>query len=192
VLNTLIGAGVGVAFNLIYPPAMPARPAGRAVIRVAEAAAAPLDAAGEALAAGPINGEQVASWLDRSRTAARRVADANDSIRLLRESRPFNPRALGTVDTEPVLTTGLDNLEHCLLAIRNLFLVLRSELPDAEEQPTRTGTNCAPPSRWCCTMSATVCAPSAAWSSPRPRTGRRRPNRPSPRAWTSSARPTPS
>ena len=55
VLNTLIGAGVGVAFNLIYPPAMPARPAGRAVIRVAEAAAAPLDAAGEALAAGPIN-----------------------------------------------------------------------------------------------------------------------------------------
>ena len=104
VLNTLIGAGVGVAFNLIYPPAMPARPAGRALIRVAEAAAAPLDAAGEALAAGPINREQVASWLDRSRTAARRVADANDSIALLRESRPFNPRALGTVDTEPVLT----------------------------------------------------------------------------------------
>jgi hypothetical protein len=139
VLNTLIGAGVGVAFNLIYPPAMPARPAGRSVIRVAEAAAAPLDTAGEALAAGPINREQVAVWLDRSRTAARRVADANDSIRLLRESRPFNPRALGTVDTEPILTTGLDNLEHCLLAIRNLFLVIRSELPDADQQPDPYG-----------------------------------------------------
>ena len=28
VLNTLIGAGVGIAFNLVYPPAMPTRPAG--------------------------------------------------------------------------------------------------------------------------------------------------------------------
>src|SRR4051794_33552428 len=31
VLNTLIGAGVGVAFNLVYPPAMPTRTAVRAV-----------------------------------------------------------------------------------------------------------------------------------------------------------------
>jgi hypothetical protein len=139
VLNTLIGAGVGVAFNLVYPPAMPTRPAGRAVIRVAEAAAAPLDAAADALAAGPITRKQVASWLDQSRTAAHRVADATDSIRLLRESRPFNPRALGTADTEPILTTGLDNLEHCLLAVRNLFLVLRSELPEADQQPDPYG-----------------------------------------------------
>jgi uncharacterized membrane protein YccC len=48
VLNTLIGAGVGVAFNLIYPPALPTRRAGRAVITAAEAAAAPLDAASSA------------------------------------------------------------------------------------------------------------------------------------------------
>ena len=52
VANTLIGAGVGVAFNLIYPPAMPTRAAGRALRRMADAAAAPLNAAGEALAAG--------------------------------------------------------------------------------------------------------------------------------------------
>ena len=32
VANTLIGAGVGVAFNLIYPPAMPTQRAGRALI----------------------------------------------------------------------------------------------------------------------------------------------------------------
>ena len=38
-----------------------------------------------------------------------------------------------------MLTTGLDNLEHCLLAIRNLFLVLRSELPDADQQPDPYG-----------------------------------------------------
>ena len=48
VLNTLIGAGVGIAFNLIYPPALLTRRAGRAIIDVAEATATPLDAASAA------------------------------------------------------------------------------------------------------------------------------------------------
>ena len=52
ILNTLIGAAVGVAFNLVYPPAMPTRPPRRrALLRVVDAAAAPLDAAADALAA---------------------------------------------------------------------------------------------------------------------------------------------
>ena len=46
ILNTLIGAAVGVAFNLIYPPAMPMAPARQSLLRVVDAAAAPLDAAG--------------------------------------------------------------------------------------------------------------------------------------------------
>ena len=132
VLNTFIGAGVGVAFNLLYPPAMPTRSAGRAVLRVAGAAAAPLDAAGQALAAGPVTREQVEDWLARTRTATRRVADATDLVTQLKESRPLNPQALGTVDVEPVLSTGLDNLEACLLAIRSLFQVILSQLPSEE------------------------------------------------------------
>jgi hypothetical protein len=132
VLNTFIGAGVGVAFNLLYPPAMPTRSAGQSVLRVAEAAAAPLDTAGRALAAGPVTREQVEEWLARTRTATRRVADATDLIAQLKESRPLNPRALGTVDVEPVLATGLDNLEACLLAIRSLFHVMLSQLPADE------------------------------------------------------------
>ena len=133
VLNTFIGAGVGVVFNVLYPPAMPTRSAGRAVLRVAEAAAAPLDAAGQALAAGPVTREQVEDWLARTRTATRRVADATDLVTQLRESRPLNPRALGTVDVEPVLSTGLDNLESCLLAIRGLFQVMLTQLPSEED-----------------------------------------------------------
>nr|WP_239579194.1 FUSC family protein [Microlunatus panaciterrae] len=134
VLTTLIGAGVGVAFNLIYPPAMPTRPAGRALLRVADAAAASLDTAGHALEAGPVTREQVEHWLDRVRTAGRRVADANDLIARLRDSRRLNPRALGTADVAPVLATGLDTLEHCLLAIRSLFVVLLTEIPMTEER----------------------------------------------------------
>jgi hypothetical protein len=139
VLNTLIGAGVGVAFNLIYPPAMPIRRAGRALLRVAEAAAAPLDAAGDALATGPVTREQIESWLDRVRTATRRVADATDAITALKDSRPLNPRALGTVDIEPVLRTGLDTLEHCLMAVRSLFLVMLTQLPSQQHEPDPYG-----------------------------------------------------
>jgi hypothetical protein len=134
ILNTLIGAGVGVAFNLLYPPPMPTARAARALLRVAEAAAAPLDAAGDALDAGPITRAQVESWLDRVRSATRGVATARETIALLQDSRRFNPRALGTMDIEPVLATGLDTLEHCLLDIRSLFTVLAAEIP-TEERP---------------------------------------------------------
>lgn len=133
ILNTLIGAGVGVAFNLLYPPAMPTGQAGRSLLRVAEAAADPLDAAGDALAEGPIRREQVEAWLDQVRAANRRVARATDTIGNLRDSRRLNPRALGTADVSPILSTGLDTLEHCLLAVRALFVVLKSELPPEED-----------------------------------------------------------
>ena len=134
ILNTLIGAGVGVALNLIYPPPLPTARAAQALRRVVEAAAAPLDAAGDALATGPVTRAEIDSWLDRARAASRRVATATEIIAALRDSRRFNPRALGTMDVEPVLATGLDTLEHCLLDIRSLFTVISAEIP-SEERP---------------------------------------------------------
>lgn len=137
IVNTLIGAAVGVAFNVVYPPAMPIGQARQALLRVVEAAAAALDHAAEALEAGPVSREQVAGWIDRVRSANREVARATETISHLRESRRFNPRALGTVDVEPVLASALDTFEQCLLAIRALFTVLLAELPpeSAPEDP---------------------------------------------------------
>src|SRR5580765_40131 len=132
-LNALIGAAVGVALNMLYPPAMPIAPARKALLRVVDAAAGPLDLAGDSLAASPVNRRQVEGWIDRVRAANREVAAATASIASLRDSRKFNPRALGTLDVEPVLSSGLDILEHCLLSIRALFAVLLSELPTEEE-----------------------------------------------------------
>ncbi len=133
ILNTLIGAAVGVAFNLVYPPAMPTHSARQALLRLVDAAAAPLDGAGEALVAGPVTREQVDELIDRVRSANREVADATAIIALLKDSRRFNPRALGTLDVEPVLASGLDTLEHCLLAIRALFAVVLAEIPTESE-----------------------------------------------------------
>jgi hypothetical protein len=101
---------------------------------VAEAAAAPLDAASQALTEGPIRREQVQNWLDRVRAGARRLTSATKTVSSLKDSRRFNPRALGTVDIEPVLSTGLQTMESCLLAIRALFVVLLAELP-TEDKP---------------------------------------------------------
>lgn len=134
ILNTFIGAGVGMALNLLYPPPMPTARAARAVRQVAEMGAAPLDVAGDALARGPVTRAEVDSWLDRVRAATGRVAAATATTTALKDSRRFNPRALGTVDVEPVLATGLDTLEHCLLDIRSLFTVIAAEIP-AQEQP---------------------------------------------------------
>ncbi len=134
VLNTLIGAGVGVAFNLLYPPALPTRRAGRAIIDVAEATAAPLNAASTDLASGPINREQVRDWLDRVHAGGLRLTSATKTVGTLKDSRRLNPRALGTTDIEPVLASGLHTLEGCLLAIRALFTVLLAELP-TEDRP---------------------------------------------------------
>jgi hypothetical protein len=134
VLNTLIGAGVGVAFNLIYPPALPTRRAGRAIISSAEATAAPLDAASEALATGPINRNQVRDWLERVNAGSRRLTAATETVESLKDSRRFNPRALGTTDIEPILASGLLTLESCLLATRALFAVLLAEVP-TEDRP---------------------------------------------------------
>ena len=129
ILNTLIGAAVGVGLNLLYPPAMPIAPARRALLRVVDAAASPLDLAGAALASRPVDRAQVEGWIDRVRAANREVAAATASIAYLQDSRKFNSRALGTLDVEPVLASGLDSLEHCLLSIRALFTVVLSELP---------------------------------------------------------------
>jgi hypothetical protein len=134
VLNTLIGAGVGIAFNLIYPPALPTRRASRAIVDAADATADPLDAASQALATGPINREQVQDWLDRVHAGGLRLKSATESVASLRDSRRLNPRALGTTDIEPVLASGLLTLESCLLAIRALFTVLLTELP-TEDRP---------------------------------------------------------
>jgi hypothetical protein len=134
VLNTLIGAGVGVAFNLIYPPALPTRRASRAIIDAADATAAPLDAASQALAMGPINREQVQDWLDRVHAGVLRLKSATETVASLKDSRRLNPRALGTTDIGPVLASGLRTLESCLLAIRGLFTVVLTELP-TEDRP---------------------------------------------------------
>lgn len=132
VLNTLIGAGVGITLNLLYPPPMPIRPAGASIRAVAAAISAPLRQSAEALRAGPITRGQVAGWTQALDLAGRRVDQAATAVARLKDSRRLNPRAIGFADLAPVLTSGLASLEGCLLAVRALFTVMRTEVPSGE------------------------------------------------------------
>ncbi|WP_156609408.1 FUSC family protein [Auraticoccus cholistanensis] len=132
VVTTLIGAGVGVAFNLLYPPSLPSRSAAQALVRVADSIALPLEDAAQALTSGPPPRQELQRCLDRARSATREVADAADVVARLRDSRRFNPRAFGTTDVVPVLSSGLDTLEQSLLATRSLFAVILAEAPSQE------------------------------------------------------------
>lgn len=132
VLATVLGAGVGIGLNLLYPPAMPIRPAGESIRAVASAITAPLRQAAEGLRSGPITRGQVTGWLDGLRLADRRVDQATTAVERLKDSRRLNPRALGITDVEPVMASGLGTLEGCLHAVRALLIVMRTEVPSGD------------------------------------------------------------
>lgn len=129
IIETVVGAAVGVALNVLLPPAVKARGAGDAVGRLAEAMAALLDRVGDDLVSG-VFGEGVDRWLDDARRLSRQVARADRAVTEADESRRLNPRAVGTVDTGPGLRAGLDALEHCSVAVRGLCRAISDRVRD--------------------------------------------------------------
>lgn len=126
---TLVGAGVGVVFNLVLPSAVPSGRAGAAVLRVAYATADCLDRASRSMATERLRRSEVERWADETRRVAVHIAEASAVVTQVKEGRRFNTRALTTRDVEPGLREGLDRLEASVLAIRALFTVILVELP---------------------------------------------------------------
>nr|WP_281373364.1 aromatic acid exporter family protein [Kineococcus aurantiacus] len=129
IVTTLVGAGVGMAFNLLLPPPVPTREAVAAVASVAEEQADCLLAASVSMAAHPISRVEVADWLARARRADDAAAEAAELLGTVRDVRRLNPRALRAPDLEPSLSTGLEALERSAWAVRSLFAVVLDEAP---------------------------------------------------------------
>ncbi|HEX3004331.1 MAG TPA: aromatic acid exporter family protein, partial [Angustibacter sp.] len=132
IAETLVGAGVGVLVNVVLPPNLRTRTAAGSVQRVADRAADLLDHVADELPAG-VTAEQARGWLGDFRGLGRYVEDADRALQAAGDSRRLNPRAVGTVDTMPVLRSGLDALEHSTVSLRALFRSLADGLP--EQQP---------------------------------------------------------
>lgn len=132
VLTTFIGAGVGMAFNLLLPPRVPIRAAVSDMRNVAAGQAACLRTAASSMAEGPITRGAVTTWLNQARAVAQVSDRTAVAISTVTDLRRFNPRAIGTPEVEPVLRAGLASLDRSLLAIRTLFATMLTEAPEHE------------------------------------------------------------
>ncbi len=121
VIETLIGAAVGVLVNVAFPPAVQTRHAGRAIQKFAEEIAELLADAARALADGTVEPEQATRWLDDARRLNRHAPRVDRALAHAEESRRLNVRALGTPRSERSLRDGLDALEHTSVSVRTLF-----------------------------------------------------------------------
>ena len=141
IVETLVGAAVGVATNLLFPPKVPTSSAATAIDALADSISELVNHAATELSDLVEEGGEIApaarSWLDEARRITHHeVPHAGLALARAEESRRLNVRAVRTPDLGPGLRQGLEALEHCAVAIRSMFRAL----VDASEQgPTADG-----------------------------------------------------
>ncbi|SNS29416.1 Aromatic acid exporter family member 1 [Geodermatophilus saharensis] len=121
VLETLLGAAVGMLVNVVFPPAVQTRYAVRSVERFAGEIGALLDGAAAVLAAGPVTAEQSTRWLQDARRLNRHVPRLDRALTHAEESRRLNVRALRSPWETAGMRAGLDALEYTSVSLRTLF-----------------------------------------------------------------------
>ncbi len=122
--ETLIGAAVGVAVNLLFPPAVQSHSAAQAVQRFAQQLAGLLRASAAQLR-DPVTQEQADRWMQDARVLSRNVPKIDTQLNQAVNSRRLNPRALVVPDTSSTLRADLDALEHTTVAVRTMFRSIR-------------------------------------------------------------------
>ncbi|MBW8173909.1 hypothetical protein K0651_12705 [Ornithinimicrobium sp. Arc0846-15] len=132
IFTTLIGAGVGVAFNLLLPLRVPTEAAVLNVRQVARRQAQILRGASWSLSEGPVTKAQLVALLSHSRDAGSAAEKAEQAVFAVEESLRLNTRALGSANTGPVLRSHLDSLDASSFAVRALFVAMRKEAPEHE------------------------------------------------------------
>lgn len=119
VYETLIGAGVGVAVNVVIAAPLYVQPASDALGELAERMAAFLKQLADQLDAG-WSRESADRMLNEARRLGDDVAHADRTVARAQDSARFNPRIAQAREALPRLRTGLTGLEHTYVTIRNL------------------------------------------------------------------------
>ncbi|GHF97009.1 hypothetical protein CP979_15640 [Streptomyces filamentosus] len=123
VLETLIGAVVGMLFNLLLAPPVWVDTAGDSIEDLARRMRLLLlDVAEEFGGAPPV--ERAAARLHAARRLDDDVADVDGALRTAEDSLRFNPRVKEGLLHRVVLRTGLDTLEICAVVLRVLARTL--------------------------------------------------------------------
>ncbi|MCX4849948.1 aromatic acid exporter family protein [Streptomyces sp. NBC_00893] len=123
VLETLIGAGVGLLFNLLLAPPVWVQPAGASIDGLAREMGAMLRATGVDVG-GHISVERAADRLHTARRLDHDIVEVDASLRQAEDSLTLNPRVRQGLLYRVVLRTGLDTLEICAVVLRVLSRTL--------------------------------------------------------------------
>lgn len=145
ITETLVGAGVGIVANLLFPPKIASADAARAVDGLADAISGLLHrAAGELVSVVEGGGDLAPSarrWLDEARRITHDETHwAGSALDRAEEGRRLNVRAVGTPDVAPGLRQGFEALEHVVVAVRGMFRALA----DAASEPDLLADEVAP------------------------------------------------
>jgi hypothetical protein len=119
VLETLIGAGVGVLVNAVAPPVY-IRPAGDAIYGLADDMAKVLEGAAADLAEG-WSGEDAYERLRAARELDGEVGEAREAISRAEDSLRLNPRRRLVGDPSDELQEGMSTLEHSVILVRGIM-----------------------------------------------------------------------
>ncbi|MER5767901.1 FUSC family protein [Streptomyces sp. NPDC001985] len=116
VLETLIGAVVGLLFNVLLPPVWVGS-AGESLTDLSRRMRRLLLVMGEELTA-PTSVETAAARLHEARRLDNDIAEVDASLRQAEDSLRLNPRVREGLLNRVVLRTGLDTLEICAVVLR--------------------------------------------------------------------------
>jgi uncharacterized membrane protein YgaE (UPF0421/DUF939 family) len=123
VVETLIGAVVGVGVNLLIAPPLYIEPATAAVTELAERMAAYSQKLAEALR-GTWSRPEAEEQLARARRLGKETARADRHLARAQQSARLNPRGLLARQAEPRLRSSFDALEHAQVGLRALARAL--------------------------------------------------------------------
>ncbi|MDX3355912.1 aromatic acid exporter family protein [Streptomyces sp. ME01-24h] len=119
VLETLIGAGVGLLLNVLFAPPVWVGTAGASIEDLARRMRHLLLYCAEELGS-PTTVERAAARLHEARRLDQDVAEVDAALRRAEDSLRLNPRVREGLLSRVVLRTGLDTLEICVVVLRVL------------------------------------------------------------------------
>ncbi|MGV9884761.1 FUSC family protein [Streptomyces sp. NPDC003006] len=120
VLETLIGAGVGLLFNLLFAPPVWTQSAGTSIDGLARGMGHMFRTMGAEIAKGHLPFPHAAARLHEARRLDHDIVEVDASLRQAEESLRMNPRVREGLLSRVVLRTGLDTLEICAVVLRVL------------------------------------------------------------------------